>query len=78
MIREGHDIAKIDPHMVVKVPLTRDGIRACKTLSGEGIRVNVTLVFSRGAGAARRQGRRDVRQPVRRPARRRRRPTAWI
>jgi transaldolase len=46
MIREGHDIAKIDAHMVVKVPLTRDGIRACKTLSGEGIRVNVTLVFS--------------------------------
>ena len=46
MIREGHDIAKIDPHMVVKVPLTRDGVRACKTLSGEGIHVNVTLVFS--------------------------------
>jgi transaldolase len=46
MIREGHDIAKIDPHMVVKVPLTRDGIRACKTMAGEGIRVNVTLVFS--------------------------------
>lgn len=46
MIREGHDIAKIDAHMVVKVPLTRDGIRACTSLSGEGIRVNVTLVFS--------------------------------
>src|SRR6195256_1311362 len=46
MIREGHDIAKIDPHMVVKVPLTRDGIRACKSLSSEGIHVNVTLVFS--------------------------------
>ena len=46
MMREGHDIAAIDEHMVVKVPLTRDGIRACKTLSGEGIRVNVTLVFS--------------------------------
>src|SRR5258707_4444495 len=46
MIREGHDIAKIDQHMIVKVPLTRDGIRACKALSGEGIRVNVTLVFS--------------------------------
>src|SRR3954453_20471797 len=46
MIREGHDIAKIVQHMVVKVPLTRDGIRACKTLSGEGIRVNVTLVFT--------------------------------
>jgi transaldolase len=46
MIREGHDIAKIDSHMIVKVPLTRDGIRACKSLSGEGIKVNVTLVFS--------------------------------
>jgi transaldolase len=46
MIREGHDIAQIDPHMIVKVPLTRDGIHACKALSGEGIRVNVTLVFS--------------------------------
>src|SRR5712692_11259984 len=46
MIREGHDIAKIDQHMIVKVPLTREGIKACKALSGEGIRVNVTLVFS--------------------------------
>src|SRR6516162_6099915 len=46
MLREGHDIAAIDDHMVVKVPLTRDGIRACKALSSEGIRVNVTLCFS--------------------------------
>lgn len=46
MIREGHDIAKIHEHMIVKVPLTRDGIRACKTLSGEAVRVNVTLVFT--------------------------------
>src|SRR6266478_8679279 len=46
MLRQGHEIAKIDEQMVVKVPLTRDGIKACKTLSGEGIRVNVTLVFS--------------------------------
>src|SRR5215510_1755286 len=46
MLREGHDIASIDAHMVVKVPLTRDGIRACKALAGEGIRVNVTLCFS--------------------------------
>ena len=46
MMRVGHDIANIDQHMVVKVPLTRDGIKACKTLSGEGIRVNVTLCFS--------------------------------
>jgi transaldolase len=46
MMTQGHDIAKIDQHMIVKVPLTRDGIKACKTLSGEGIRVNVTLCFS--------------------------------
>jgi transaldolase len=46
MMREGRDIAKLHQHMVVKVPLTRDGIRACKALSGEGIRVNVTLCFS--------------------------------
>jgi transaldolase len=46
MIREGHDIAKIDSRMIVKTPLTRDGIRACKALSGEGINVNVTLVFT--------------------------------
>ena len=46
MLQQGHDIAKIDDHMVVKVPLTRDGIRACKSLSDEGIRVNVTLCFS--------------------------------
>jgi transaldolase len=46
MLQQGHDIAKIHQHMVVKVPLTRDGIRACKALSGEGIHVNVTLCFS--------------------------------
>ena len=46
MMREGHDLAKIDEHIVVKTPLTKDGIRACKALSGEGIRVNVTLCFS--------------------------------
>ncbi len=46
MMAQGRDIAAIDPHMVVKVPLTRDGIRACRALSDEGIRVNVTLVFS--------------------------------
>jgi transaldolase len=46
MMQQGRDIAKIHAHMIVKVPLTRDGIKACKTLSGEGIRVNVTLCFS--------------------------------
>src|ERR1700681_3011881 len=46
MLQQGHDIAKIHRHMVVKVPLTKDGIKACKALSGEGIPVNVTLCFS--------------------------------
>jgi transaldolase len=46
MMQQGHDIAKIDDYMIVKVPLTRDGIKACKALSGENIRVNVTLCFS--------------------------------
>ena len=46
MMVQGHDIAAIDAYMVVKVPLTRDGIKACKALSGEGIRVNVTLCFT--------------------------------
>jgi transaldolase len=46
MIREGRDLATIDEHIVVKVPLTRDGIHACATLSSEGLKVNVTLCFS--------------------------------
>jgi len=46
MIRQGRELSQIDPLIVVKVPLTRDGIKACKALSGEGIRVNVTLCFS--------------------------------
>src|SRR3954463_2208146 len=46
MLRQGRELAGIDEHIVVKVPFTRDGVRACKTLSSEGIRVNVTLCFS--------------------------------
>jgi len=46
MIRQGRELSKIDPWIVVKVPLTRDGIQACKALSSEGIKVNVTLCFS--------------------------------
>ena len=46
MLREGRDLASIDPHIVVKVPFTKDGVRACKTLSSEGKKVNVTLCFS--------------------------------
>lgn len=46
MIEEGRKLAKIHKNVVVKVPLTRDGIRACSTMSKEGIRLNVTLCFS--------------------------------
>src|ERR671911_2217791 len=46
MLREGRELAKIDSHIVVKVPFTKAGVQACKTLSSEGTRVNVTLVFS--------------------------------
>ena len=46
MLREGRELAKIDPHIVVKVPFTRAGVQACKTLSSEGTRVNVTLIFT--------------------------------
>jgi transaldolase len=46
MIREGKSLATIDDHVVVKVPFGREGVKACKALAGEGIRVNVTLCFS--------------------------------
>jgi len=48
MLAEGRPLSRIHKNVVVKVPLTRDGIRACSILSGEGIRVNVTLCFSAG------------------------------
>ncbi|MCL4849583.1 MAG: fructose-6-phosphate aldolase [Acidobacteria bacterium] len=46
MIREGRDLAAIDDHIVVKVPFTKAGVQACRALTDEGHRVNVTLVFS--------------------------------
>ena len=46
MLREGRELASIDPHVVVKVPFTKDGVKACRTLAGEGTKVNVTLIFS--------------------------------
>ena len=46
MITEGKSLATIDDHIVVKVPFGKDGVKACKALSAEGIPVNVTLVFS--------------------------------
>jgi transaldolase len=46
MVREGRELAALDEHVVVKVPFTREGVKACKTLSSEGTPVNVTLIFS--------------------------------
>ena len=46
MIKEGREIAKIHPNMVVKIPMTVEGLKATKVLSSEGIKTNVTLIFS--------------------------------
>lgn len=46
MIKEGREIAAIHPNMVVKIPMTGEGLKAVKVLSREGIHTNVTLVFS--------------------------------
>ena len=46
MIKEGREIAKIHPNMVVKIPMTVEGLKAVKQLSQEGIKTNVTLIFN--------------------------------
>ena len=46
MIREGREIAAIHPNMVVKIPMTVEGLKAVKVLTAEGIKTNVTLIFS--------------------------------
>ena len=46
MIKEGREIAAIHPNMVVKIPMTVEGLKACKVLTAEGIKTNVTLIFS--------------------------------
>ncbi|RZW04446.1 MAG: fructose-6-phosphate aldolase [Rhodobacteraceae bacterium] len=46
MVKEGHEVAKLGSNIAIKVPLTWDGLKACKQLSGEGHMVNVTLCFS--------------------------------
>ena len=46
MIKEGREIAKIHPNMVVKIPMTVEGLKATKVLAKEGIKTNVTLIFS--------------------------------
>ena len=46
MIAEGREIAKIHPNMVVKIPMTVEGLKAVKVLSKEGVKTNVTLIFT--------------------------------
>jgi transaldolase len=46
MIREGHGFAKWHPNVIVKLPMTIEGLKACKALTEAGIKTNVTLVFS--------------------------------
>ena len=46
MISEGREIAKLHPNMVVKIPMTIEGLKAVKVLASEGIKCNVTLIFS--------------------------------
>ena len=46
MIAEGREIAKLHPNMVVKIPMTIEGLKATKVLSSEGIKCNVTLIFT--------------------------------
>lgn len=46
MIAEGREIAKIHPNMVVKIPMTIEGLKAVKALTAEGIKTNVTLIFT--------------------------------
>ena len=48
MIKEGREIAKIHPNMVVKIPMTAEGLKTVKILEAEGVKTNVTLVFSAG------------------------------
>ncbi len=48
MVREGEELAELHDQIVVKIPMTADGIKACKYFTDKGIKTNVTLVFSAG------------------------------
>ncbi|WP_313376312.1 fructose-6-phosphate aldolase [Chishuiella sp.] len=48
MVKEGEALAALNPQIVVKIPMTKEGVKACKYFSNKGIRTNVTLVFSVG------------------------------
>ncbi len=46
MIREGRELATIDEHIVIKLPFGKAGVQACRALTADGVRVNMTLIFS--------------------------------
>ena len=46
MVKEGRELAKLDDHVVVKIPIIMEGLKAIRTRSSEGIRINTTLIFS--------------------------------
>lgn len=46
MIKEAKDLVKIHKNIVIKLPMTPEGLKACKTLSGKGVKINVTLIFT--------------------------------
>ena len=48
MVREGEELCELHEQIVVKLPMTKEGIKACKYFSDKGVRTNVTLVFSAG------------------------------
>jgi transaldolase len=48
MVKEGEALAALNPQIIVKLPMIKDGVKACKYFSSKGIKTNVTLVFSAG------------------------------
>lgn len=48
MVKEGEELAQLHPQIVVKLPMTKEGVKACRYFSSKGIKTNVTLVFSAG------------------------------
>lgn len=66
MLKEAYDIAKWAPNVVIKLPMTEDGLYACNELTKNGIKTNVTLIFSAAQGLMAYQSWRYFYQPVRR------------
>lgn len=60
MIAEGREIAKIHPNMVVKIPMTVEGLKAVKVLTAEGIKTNVTLIFNANQALLAKKSRRYI------------------